>query len=79
MNRMVITGRGRAGSVLVGLLWCVALLAVLVMGVLHTARLDLMVVKHHGDEIQAHYLALKAMEKAKALLYHDAVERRHSA
>lgn len=79
MNRMVITGRGRAGSVLVGLLWCVALLAVLVMGVLHTARLDLMVVKHHGDEIQAHYLALAGIEKAKALLYHDAVERRHSA
>jgi len=57
----------------------VALLAVLVMGVLHTARLDLMVVKHHGDAIQAHYLALAGIEKAKALLYHDAAERRRAA
>ncbi len=45
-------------SVLVGLLWCVALLSVLVIGVLHTARLDLLVVKNYGDRIQAHYLAL---------------------
>ncbi len=67
------------GSVLVGLLWCIALLAVIVIGVLHTVRIDLLLVKNHGDEIQAHYLALAGIEKAKALLYHDAAERRRSA
>ena len=44
--------RNRA-SVLVGLLWCLALLSVLVIGVLHTARLDLQVAKNYGDVIQA--------------------------
>lgn len=70
---------GRAASVLVGLLWCVALLSVVVVGVLHAARLDLRVGKNHGDLIQAHYLALAGIEKAKALLYHEAAERRRSA
>jgi len=83
MKRMATFGlRGwtrRDGSVLVGLLWCVALLSVVVVGVLHTARLDLLLVKNHVDEIQAHYLALAGIEKAKALLYHDASERRRSA
>lgn len=69
----------RRASVLVALLWCLALLAVVVIGVLHSARLDLMVSKNHGDLIQAHYLALAGIEKAKALLYHDAIERRRSA
>src|SRR5580765_1694808 len=66
-------------SVLVGLLWCVAILSVVVVGVLRTARLDLLVVKNHGDQIQAHYLALAGIEKAKALLYQDALQRQHSA
>src|SRR5207247_292668 len=66
-------------SVLVGLLWCLALLSVVVIGVLHTARLNLLVVKNHGDLIQAHYLALAGIEKAKALIYRDAKERKHSA
>ncbi|HTI70977.1 MAG TPA: hypothetical protein VMF06_13490, partial [Candidatus Limnocylindria bacterium] len=60
------------GSILVGLLWCLALLAIVVVGVLHTARLDLLVAKHQGDSIQAHYLALAGVEKAKALLYQSA-------
>ena len=55
-------------SILVGLLWCLALLSVVVIGILHTARLDLLVVKHYGDRIQAHYLALAGIEKAKAPL-----------
>lgn len=66
-------------SVLVGLLWCVALLSIVVIGVLHLARLNLMVVKNHGDGIQAHYLALAGIEKAKALLYEDARNRSRSA
>jgi len=66
------------GSILVGLLWCLALLSVIVIGVLHTARMDLLVVKNYGDRIQAHYLALAGIEKARALLYRDAQERSRS-
>ncbi len=65
----------RQASILVGLLWCLALLSVIVIGVLHTARMDLLVVKNYGDRIQAHYLALAGIEKAKALLYRDANDR----
>src|SRR6185369_6910302 len=71
--------KGRNGSVLVGILWCLALLSVVVVGALHSARLDLLVVKNHGDQIQAHYLALAGIEKAKALLYREASERKRSA
>jgi competence ComEA-like helix-hairpin-helix protein len=70
--------RRQRSSVLVGLLWCLALLSVVVIGVLHTARIDLLVVKNYGDRIQARYLALAGVEKAKALLYHDARERTRS-
>ena len=66
-------------SVLVGLLWCLALLSVVVIGVLHTASLDLRVVKNYGDQVQAHYLALAGIEKAKALLYQEAASRKRSA
>lgn len=65
----------RNGSILVGLLWCVALLSLLVIGLLHTARIDLLVTKNYGDRIQAHYLALAGVEKAKALLYQNARDR----
>jgi competence ComEA-like helix-hairpin-helix protein len=63
------------GSVLIGVLWCLALLSIVVIGVLHTARMDLIVAKHYGDRIQAHYLAVAGIEKAKALLYQDARQR----
>ncbi|HZR19120.1 MAG TPA: helix-hairpin-helix domain-containing protein [Verrucomicrobiae bacterium] len=62
-----------------GVLWCLALLSVIVIGVLHTARMDLFVVKNYGDKIQAHYLAIAGIEKAKALLYQDARQRSRSA
>ena len=65
-------------SILVALLWCLALLSLAVIGVLHTARLDLLVVKNYGDAIQAHYLALAGVEKAKALLYQEAKNRSRS-
>lgn len=65
-------------SILIGLLWCVALLSIVVISVLHTARMDLMVGKNYGDRIQAHYLALAGIEKAKALLYKNAQERSRS-
>lgn len=66
-------------SILVGLLWCVVLLSLVVIGVLHTARMDLLTGKNYGDKIQARYLALAGVEKAKALLYRDARDRSHSA
>ena len=69
---------GRKASILVGLLWCMALLSLIVIGVLHTARMDLLVVKNYGDRIQAHYLALAGIEKTKALLYQDARDRSRS-
>jgi competence ComEA-like helix-hairpin-helix protein len=69
----------RSGSVLVAVLWCLALLSLVVIGVLHTARMDLIVVKNYGDRIQAHYLAVAGIEKAKALLYQDARQRTRSA
>jgi competence ComEA-like helix-hairpin-helix protein len=63
----------------VGLLWCVAILSVVVVGVLHRARMDLQVAKNYGDRIQAHYLALAGIERAKALIFEDARERKRSA
>jgi competence ComEA-like helix-hairpin-helix protein len=67
------------GSILVGLLWCLALLSLVVISVLHTTRMDLMVVKNYGDKIQAHYIAVAGIEKAKALLYRDARQRSRSS
>jgi DNA uptake protein ComE-like DNA-binding protein len=72
-----LRGRRRA-SILVGLLWCMALLSIVVISVLHTARLDLLVQKNYGDRIQAHYLALAGIEKAKALLYQDLRDRQRA-
>ena len=69
----------RSGSILVGVLWCMVLLSVLVIGVLHTARMDLLVVKNYGDRVQAHYLALAGVERAKALIYQDVVMRQQTA
>lgn len=68
----------RRASVLVGLLWCLALLSMVVIGLLHSVSLDLRATKNYGDQIQAHYLALAGVEKAKALLYHESWERRRS-
>jgi competence ComEA-like helix-hairpin-helix protein len=69
----------REGSILIGVLWCMVLLSVLVIGVLHTARMDLLVVKNYGDRVQAHYLALAGVERAKALIYQDVVTRQQTA
>jgi DNA uptake protein ComE-like DNA-binding protein len=71
--------RGASASVLVGLLWVLALLAVTVTSVLYTARMDLMVAKNYADSIQAQYLAIAGAEKAKALIFHEAAERKRSA
>ena len=68
----------KRASVLIGLLWVVAVLAVIVTSVLYTARLDLMVTKNHADSIQAYYLAIAGAEKAKALIFHEAAERQRS-
>jgi DNA uptake protein ComE-like DNA-binding protein len=57
----------------------VALLGVLVISVLYTGRLDLQVAKNHADGIQAYYLAIAGAEKAKAVIYHDAANRKGTA
>src|SRR5690606_25999776 len=67
------------GSILVGLLWCLVLLSVVVISVLHASRIDLLVARNHADTIQAHYLARAGIERAIALLYHDARDRSRSA
>ena len=54
-----------------------ALLSLVVVGALHTARMDLLTGKNFGDKIQARYLALAGIEKAEALLYQNAQERSH--
>lgn len=72
-----VRARKRA-SILVGLLWCLVILSLVVVGVLHTSRIDLMAQKNYGDRIQAHYLALAGIEKAKALLYQNAHDRSRS-
>ena len=45
--------RSQHASVLVGLLWCLALVSVIVIGVLHSGQMDLQVVKNQGDRIPA--------------------------
>lgn len=72
---MKITSPSQKGSILVAVLWCVALLSVLVIGMLYTTRIDLTIAKSYNDRIQARYLALAGIEKAKALLYQDAKNR----
>jgi DNA uptake protein ComE-like DNA-binding protein len=67
------------GSILVGVLWCVALLSLIVVGTLHTARRDVILAKHFGDDTQARYLALAGVEKAKALIALDARQSRTAA
>ncbi len=57
------------GSILVGLLWCVVILSLVVVSLLHKATMDLKVAKNFGDKIQARYLALAGIEKTRALLY----------
>ncbi|HUA64640.1 MAG TPA: helix-hairpin-helix domain-containing protein [Alphaproteobacteria bacterium] len=68
----------RRASVLVALLWIVALLSVVVVSLMHTTWIDLVIVKNYGDRVQAHYLALAGIERAEALLYQDAQDRSHS-
>jgi DNA uptake protein ComE-like DNA-binding protein len=72
-----VPGRHR-GSVLVAVLWCVVFLAVVVVGMLHTSRMDLLAGHSQTDQIQARYLALAGIEKAKALLHQSVLERRRS-
>ncbi len=59
------------GSVLIAVLWCFVILGAAVISMLHTTMLELRVVKNHSDLIQARYLALAGIEKAKALIYQE--------
>jgi len=60
-----------SGSALIVVLWCLVLLAVLTIGMLHTTRIEVRLVRNHGDLLQAHYLALAGIEKAKALIHQE--------
>jgi competence ComEA-like helix-hairpin-helix protein len=71
--------RRREGSILVALLWCLAILSVIVVGGLYSTSMSLTSTKNYADKIQARYIALAGAEKAKALIYHDAAARKKSA
>jgi DNA uptake protein ComE-like DNA-binding protein len=76
--RTTVEADRHTGSILVAVLWSMALLSALVVGVLYAASLNLRVVKNQGDLVHAHYLAVAGVEKAKALLFHDADARRRA-
>src|SRR3954464_4001956 len=69
----------RRGSVLVGLLWCLTILSVIVVSALYSTHMSLAATQNYSDKVQAHYIALAGVERAKALLYHDAAARKKSA
>jgi len=59
------------GSALIVVLWALVLLGVGVISVLHATRLDLKVAKNFGDRVQARFLALAGVERAKAAIYQE--------
>ena len=63
-----------SGSALVVVLWCMAILGVMAYSMLHTSRLGLRIARNHGDAVQARYLALAGIEKAKAFIYQQSQE-----
>lgn len=67
--------RSDAGSILVGVLWIQVILTVIVVGLLHSTRVDLHVSKAQSDKVKAYYLALAGAEKAKAVLYQSRKQR----
>lgn len=58
-------------SVLIAVLWSLVLLAIVVVSTLHASLIETRLVQNHGDRVQARYLALAAIEKAKALIYRE--------
>jgi competence ComEA-like helix-hairpin-helix protein len=66
------------GSALVAVLWCFAFLGVVAVSTLYTARLEIRSVKNHGDLVQAYYLALAGVEKAKAVIFEEAQSLRQA-
>ncbi|MCA8962933.1 MAG: general secretion pathway protein GspK, partial [Planctomycetes bacterium] len=57
------------GSALIVVLWCVVVLSTIAYSSLRVARLDLRVAKNYGDRVQARYLAIAGLEKAKAMIH----------
>ena len=64
---------------MIAMLWCLALLSVVVVSTLYTSRTDLTITKHYADQMQAYYLALGGVERAKAILYEDQLKRQEQA
>jgi len=75
MNTM-LTRNSTPGSALIVVLWAVVLLGVGVVSVLHNTRLDLKVAKNQGDRVQAYFLALAGVERAKAAIYLEQEDRK---
>jgi competence ComEA-like helix-hairpin-helix protein len=69
--RSVTETSGHCGSALIAVLWSLVLLSVVVLSSLGTTRNEIRLVKNHADSVQAYYLAVAGVEKAKALLYHQ--------
>lgn len=69
---------GARGSVLVVVLWTSVLLGIGAISVLHATTIDVRVAGNHGDRVQARWLALAGVEKAKAVLYREETRRRES-
>jgi len=63
--------RARDASALVVVLWCLVVLAVVVISTAHTATLETRLVKNSADSVRAYYLALAGVEKAKAIIYRE--------
>ena len=66
------------GSALIAVLWCFAFLGVVAVSTLYTAKLEIRSVKNHGDLVQAYYLALAGIEKAKAVIFEETQSLRQS-
>ncbi len=69
---------GARGSVLIVVLWTSVLLGIGAISVLHATTVDVRVSGNYGDRVQARWLALAGVEKAKAVLYRDEQRRRES-
>lgn len=80
MSRLVLRSARRrpTGSALIIVLWSLVLLSMGAVSVLYGTRVDLRVAKNIGDRTQARFLALAAIEKAKAVLYRESESRKQT-
>ena len=75
---LMIRMNSRHGSALIIVLWSLVLLSMGAVSVLYGTRVDLRVAKNVGDRTKARFLALAAIEKAKAVLYRESEQQKRS-